>query len=81
MNDRDTDLHKIFYNIIKSDNTFKYLYCNFVKDIYKELYTDETYMIYQSFPSIRIQYMDSVVVPPHYDSDHLSNHPDGEKIF
>ena len=30
---------------------------------------------------IRIQYMDSVVIPPHYDSDHLSNHPVGEKNF
>lgn len=81
LNDRDTDLHKIFYDDIKSNNTFKTLYCNFIKDIYKELYLNETYMIYQSFPSIRIQYMDSVVVPPHYDSDHLSNHPDGEKNF
>ena len=29
----------------------------------------------------RIQYMDSVTVPPHKDSDHLSNHPLGEKNF
>ena len=38
-------------------------------------------MIYQTFPSIRIQYSHSVVVPPHYDSDHLSNHPEDEKNF
>ena len=38
-------------------------------------------MIFQSFPSIRIQFMDSVTVPPHKDSDHLSNHPLREKIF
>ena len=81
LNDKDTDLHNIFYKDIKNNNEFKILYCNFIKDIYKELYPDEKYMIYQSFPSIRIQYDKSVVVPPHYDSDHLSNHPDGEKNF
>ncbi len=81
LNDKDTDLHTIFYNDIKTNNKFKILYCNFIKDIYKELYPNEKYMIYQSFPSIRIQYDKSVVIPPHYDSDHLSNHPEGEKNF
>ena len=81
LNDKDTDLHKIFYNDIKSKDTFKLLYCNFIKDIYKNFFNEEEFMIFQSFPSIRIQYMESVVVPPHYDSDHLSNHPIGEKNF
>ena len=62
LNDKDTDLHKIFYNDIKNNNKFKILYCNFIKEIYKELYPEEKYMIYQSFPSIRIQYDNSVVV-------------------
>ena len=47
----------------------------------KYIFPDEDILIYQSFPSIRIQYMESVVIPPHYDSDHLSNHPVGEKNF
>ena len=81
LNDKDTDLHKVFYNDIKNNNKFKILYCNFIKDIYKELYPGENYIIYQTFPSIRIQYDKSVVIPPHYDSDHLSNHPVGEKNF
>ena len=81
LNDKDTDLHRIFYNDIKSNDLFKKLYCNFVKDIYKDFFPQEEIMIFQSFPSIRIQYMESVVVPPHYDSDHLSNHPLGEKNF
>ena len=38
-------------------------------------------MIFQNFPSIRIQYMESVTIPPHKDSDQLSNHPLGEKNF
>ena len=81
LNDKDTDLHNIFYNDIKSNTLFKKLYCNFIKDIFSYFYPDEKFYIYQSFPSIRIQYMDSVVIPPHYDSDHLSNHPVGEKNF
>ena len=81
LNDKDTDLHKIFYNDIKSNDVFKKLYCNFIKDIYKYFFKEEEIMIFQSFPSIRIQYMESVVIPPHYDSDHLSNHPIGEKNF
>jgi perosamine synthetase len=38
-------------------------------------------MIYQSFPSIRIQFQNNVVIPPHYDSDELGQHPIGEKNF
>lgn len=81
LNDKDTDLHKIFYKDIKSNDLFKNLYCNFVKDVFQYFYPDEEIYIFQSFPSIRIQYMESVVIPPHYDSDHLSNHPVGEKNF
>ena len=81
LNDRDTDLHKIFYDQIKKDDKFKTLYCNLIKDIHKKFFYDEEYILYQSFPSIRIQYMKSKVIPPHKDSDKLSNHPLGEKNF
>ena len=81
LNEIDTDLHKLFYIDIKNNNTFKEIYCKFIIDIYKDFFPDENYMIYQSFPSIRIQYMESVVIPPHKDSDHISNHPLGEKNF
>lgn len=81
LNDRDTDLHRIFYNDIKNNGTFKNLYISFVKDIYNYFYPDEEFFIYQSFPSIRFQYPESVAVPPHKDSDHLANHPLGEKNF
>lgn len=81
LNEVDTDLHKKFYNDIKTNNTFIKLYCSFIKDIYKEFFPNEKYMIFQSFPSIRFQYMNSVTIPPHKDSDHLSNHPFGEKNF
>tara|TARA_B100001758_G_scaffold2877_1_gene2341 strand:+ start:6878 stop:8731 length:1854 start_codon:yes stop_codon:yes gene_type:complete len=81
LNDRDTDLHKIFYNDIKTNNTFKEYYCNMIKDIHKNLFPKEKYLIYQSYPSIRIQFMESKTIPPHKDSDSLSNHPIGEKNF
>jgi perosamine synthetase len=81
LNDRDTDIHKIFYDDIKSNDTFKILYCNFIKDIHNFFFPNERFLIYQSYPSIRIQFMESVTVPPHKDSDSLSNHPLGEKNF
>lgn len=81
LNEIDTDLHKKFYNEINNDNTFKMLYCNFIKDIYKEFFPDEKYMIFQSFPSVRFQFLKSIAVLPHKDSDLLSNHPLGEKNF
>jgi len=78
---KDTELHKLFYNDIKQNDTFKILYCDFIKYIYEELFPNEKVLIYQSFPSIRIQFFDNIVVPPHYDSDHLGKHPVGEKNF
>lgn len=80
-NDRDTDLHKIFYKKIKSDNDFKEIYCNLINDIHNYFFPEEEYLLYQSFPSLRVQFMDSVAIPPHYDSDHIGNHPIGEKNF
>jgi len=81
LNGMDTDLHKIFYNDIKNNNTFKKLYCIFIKDIYNYFFPDEKVFIYQTFPSIRIQYINSIAIPSHKDSDDLSNHPFGEKNF
>ena len=81
LNEIDTDLHIKFYNDIKTNSIFKKLYCKFIKDIYKEFFPNEKYMIFQSFPSVRFQFMKSVTIPPHKDSDHFSNHPLGEKNF
>ena len=81
LNDRDTDLHKIFYSDIKKQDTFKKLYCSFIKDIHANFFPNEEQLVYQSYPSVRFQFMDSVTIPPHKDSDSLSNHPLGEKNF
>ena len=77
----DTDLHKKFYSDIKNNDEFKKIYCMFIKDIYNYFFPNETFMIFQSYPSIRIQYCNGKTIPPHKDSDHLSNHPLGEKNF
>ena len=77
----DTQLHRRFYDDIKTNDTFKNLYIEFVKDIYTYFYPEEEFFIYQSFPSVRIQFPGGISIPPHKDSDHLSNHPLGEKNF
>jgi len=81
LQDIETDLHKRFYHDIKTRPDFKELYCNFVKHIYSQFYPDEEFMIYQSFPSVRFQFKNNTVVPPHYDSDEKGRHPIGENNF
>jgi len=77
----ETDIHKRFYNDIKSNNTFKELYCNFIKDIYSQFFSEEPFLVYQSFPSIRFQFIGNKAIPPHCDSDEIGKHPIGEKNF
>jgi perosamine synthetase len=81
ISDIETELHKKFYTNIKSDNTFKKLYCNLIRDIHLHFFPNESTLIYQSFPSIRLQFKNNVAVPPHYDSDHTGCHPIGERNF
>lgn len=79
--DVETSLHKQFYNDIKTNPTFKKLYCEFIKEIFKHFYPDQEWIIYQSFPSIRFQFINNMTVPPHYDSDDVGRHPLGERNF
>jgi perosamine synthetase len=81
LQDVETDLHKLFYKKIKSDNEFKALYCNLIKDIHGEFFKDSPWLVYQSFPSVRFQFVNNTAVPPHCDSDNLGKHPLGEKNF
>lgn len=79
--DTETELHKQFYNDIKTNPTFKKLYCEFIKEIYAHFYKDQEWIIYQSFPSVRFQFINNMAVPPHYDSDDVGRHPLGERNF
>ena len=77
----ESDLHKKFYETIKKDNRFRKIYCALIKKIHIELFPNEEILLYQSYPSIRFQFPENIAVPPHCDSDHLANHPLGEKNF
>lgn len=79
--DIETSLHKKFYSEIKSNDEFKRLYCQMIKDIYEQFFPEEKAIIYQSFPSVRFQFVNNIAVPPHCDSDDLGKHPLGEKNF
>jgi perosamine synthetase len=81
ISDMETELHKRFYHDIKTNPTFKRLYCRLIKDIYESFFPNEKALIYQSFPSVRFQFLNNVTVPPHCDSDELGKHPLGEKNF
>ena len=81
LHDVETNYHKLFYQSIKSDDTFKMLYCRFIKSFYDNFFPKEKAIIFQAFPSIRIQFKNNIAVPPHCDSDSLGNHPIGEKNF
>jgi perosamine synthetase len=81
LRDVETGLHKIFYKDIRENETFKRLYCSFIKDIYEAFFPEEEHMIFQSFPSIRLQFINNTAIPPHYDSDEIGMHPLGEKNF
>jgi perosamine synthetase len=81
LQDIETDIHKKFYKAIKSSDEYKQKYCALVKDIYTNFFPNEKVLIYQSFPSIRFQFIGNKAVPPHSDSDSLGCHPLGEKNF
>lgn len=81
LQDIEADLHKRFYTAIKSDDTFKKSYCDLIKDIFNHLYPNESILIYQSFPSIRFQFIGNKAIPAHCDSDSIGKHPLGEKNF
>jgi perosamine synthetase len=81
LEDVETDLQKTFYTDIKARPEFKDMYCSLVSDLYRELFPEEEYLVYQSFPSIRFQYPHNIAVPAHCDSDELGKHPIGEMNF
>lgn len=77
----ETDLQKKFYTEIKTNPTFKRMYCQLIMDIQQEFFPNDACLIYQSFPSIRFQFPNNIAVPAHCDSDDLGRHPAGEKNF
>ena len=81
LRDIETDIHKKFYTFIKSNDRFKTVYCQIIRDLVDQFFPDEPAMLYQSFPSIRFQFVGNTCVPPHCDSDDTGRHPVGERNF
>lgn len=78
----DSDKHTAFYNFIKSDESFLVNhYIPLVRKVHAAFFPSETELIYQTYPTIRIQYPDGTAIPKHRDSDPLSKHPFGENNF
>jgi perosamine synthetase len=81
LQDIETDLHKTFYKTIKSSDRFKKTYCRIIRDIFHQFFPEDSALIYQSFPSIRFQFVGNTCIPPHYDSGDIGRHPVGERNF
>ena len=81
LQDVETDIHKKFYKFIKSEDTFKLAYQRLIRDIYTEFFPNDPVLLYQTFPSIRFQFVGNKAVPKHCDSDSIGNHPLGERNF
>ncbi len=79
-NDTHSKFHNIFYanmnsNWVDFHNTWK----SFIIDVVKPIFKQEKKIIYQSFPSFRIQYPNSKAIWVwHYDNDGTHGHPLGE---
>ena len=60
--DIETSFHKKFYNDIKTNEKFKKIYCDMIKDIYDNFFHHEKAIIYQSFPSVRFQFINNIYI-------------------
>ena len=69
-----------FYAALRADgdHLFAVTYRAFVRHVLQQLYPSDTSLIFQTWPSIRLQYPGQTVVPWHSDDDELSQHPPGE---
>ncbi len=79
--DIETSLHKRFYNEIKTNDTFKQLYCSFIQDIHTQFFPEDSYLVFQCFPSVRFQFLKNIAVPPHCYSDYFGKNQLGDKNF
>ena len=77
----DTVLHKKFYNEIKTNPEFGNIYYGILREIYDNFFQEEDCIIFQTFPSIRFQFQNSIALKKHYDADESGNHPLGECNF
>jgi len=79
-NDTHSRFHNMFYKKLNSGwPEFEKVWKEFLVDIIKPFFSNESEIIYQTHPSFRIQYPSSKAVTTwHYDSDKNHKHPLGE---
>jgi hypothetical protein len=78
--DTHTKFHEIFYDSMRSDwPAFHEAWSGFIRDVVWPLFPHEKKIIYQSYPSFRIQYPESKAIwIMHCDNDGKHRHPYGE---
>jgi len=79
-NDTHSRFHNMFYKRLNSDwEDFDNAWESFLRGVIKPFFSNEEEIIYQAYPSFRIQYPSSKAVTTwHYDSDENHKHPLGE---
>ena len=78
---RDTVHSRRFYAAISQDSPLRQTYRRFIRHLHSRLFAGENLCVFQSSPSIRIQYPGEAHLWLHTDSDDEGRHPPGEVHF
>lgn len=78
--DTHSKYHKLFFDNLKSGfEQFEHVYKSFVSSVIGPYFCNQKKIIYQKYPSFRIQYPGQMAVTTkHYDHDKNHKHPVGE---
>ena len=77
-NDQSTIWHKKFYNNIRSDESFNFIYIKFLEDVIKPRYGEE--IVYQKIPTFRVHLPDNISVGEFHKDKHYRNVEWAEKV-
>jgi hypothetical protein len=69
-NDRDSIFIKDFYNFIDNTSDFEYIYFNFVQCHIKPFFPNETNLVVQKTPNIRISFPELTAIGQHKELSH-----------
>ena len=76
--DQSTNWHKSFYEKIRSDKTFDFIYKKFLEDMIKPRYNEE--IVYQKIPTFRVHLPGNVSVGEFHKDKHYRNVEWAEKV-
>ena len=69
-NDRDSIFIKDFYNFIDKTGDFEYVYFNFIQSHVKPFFPNETNLVVQKTPNIRISFPELTAIGQHKELSH-----------